>query len=105
MRPYLWARTYGPEHMVPFKCVVPAAFPTDSQGPPVKQQKQHTVIDSPYGLLTLVADDGVLCGLYMTEQRHRPPQESFGARDDTLFAACRSVKEAEALATKLRDLT
>lgn len=41
--------------------------------------KQHTVIDSPYGPLTLVADDGVLCGLYMTDQRHRPPQESFGA--------------------------
>ncbi|MGA5206668.1 methylated-DNA--[protein]-cysteine S-methyltransferase [Streptomyces variegatus] len=48
--------------------------------------KQHTVIDSPYGPLTLVADDGVLCGLYMTDQRHRPPEETFGARDDTLFA-------------------
>ena len=50
------------------------------------RQKQHTVIDSPYGPLTLVADDGVLCGLYMTEQRHRPPEESFGGRDDTPFA-------------------
>jgi methylated-DNA-[protein]-cysteine S-methyltransferase len=47
--------------------------------------KQHTVIDSPYGPLTLVADDGVLCGLYMTGQRHRPPQETFGERDDTPF--------------------
>ncbi|MFC4504228.1 MULTISPECIES: methylated-DNA--[protein]-cysteine S-methyltransferase [Streptomyces] len=47
--------------------------------------KHHTVTDSPYGPLTLVADDGVLCGLYMTGQRHRPPQESFGPRDDTLF--------------------
>ncbi|GCB44668.1 methylated-DNA--[protein]-cysteine S-methyltransferase [Streptomyces sp. NL15-2K] len=44
--------------------------------------KQHTVIDSPYGPLTLVADDGVLCGLYMTDQRHRPPEETFGPRDD-----------------------
>ena len=44
--------------------------------------KQHTVIDSPYGPLTLVADDGVLCGLYMTDQRHRPPQETFGTPDD-----------------------
>ncbi|MFH8223154.1 methylated-DNA--[protein]-cysteine S-methyltransferase [Streptomyces sp. NPDC018057] len=44
--------------------------------------KQHTVIDSPYGPLTLVADDGVLCGLYMTDQRHRPPQESFGEPGD-----------------------
>ncbi|AVH55500.1 MULTISPECIES: methylated-DNA--[protein]-cysteine S-methyltransferase [Streptomyces] len=40
--------------------------------------KQHTVIDSPYGPLTLVADDGVLCGLYMAGQRHRPPEETFG---------------------------
>ncbi|MGW5615283.1 methylated-DNA--[protein]-cysteine S-methyltransferase [Streptomyces sp. NPDC003877] len=48
--------------------------------------KQHTVTDSPYGPLTLVADDGVLCGLYMTGQRHRPPEETFGPRDDTLFA-------------------
>ncbi|MGW7382936.1 methylated-DNA--[protein]-cysteine S-methyltransferase [Streptomyces sp. NPDC054794] len=49
--------------------------------------KQHTVTDSPYGPLTLVADDGVLCGLYMTDQRHRPPEETFGERDDTPFAA------------------
>ncbi|MEU1000210.1 methylated-DNA--[protein]-cysteine S-methyltransferase [Streptomyces tibetensis] len=48
--------------------------------------KQHTVTDSPYGPLTLVADDGVLCGLYMTDQRHRPAEETFGTRDDTLFA-------------------
>ncbi|MFF2848990.1 methylated-DNA--[protein]-cysteine S-methyltransferase [Streptomyces sp. NPDC058001] len=48
--------------------------------------KQHMVIDSPYGLLTLVADDGVLCGLYMVDQRHRPPEESFGDRDPEPFA-------------------
>ncbi|MER6673325.1 methylated-DNA--[protein]-cysteine S-methyltransferase [Streptomyces sp. NPDC000983] len=48
--------------------------------------RRHSVTDSPYGPLTLVADDGVLCGLYMTEQRHRPAEETFGARDDTLFA-------------------
>ncbi|MFF0188286.1 methylated-DNA--[protein]-cysteine S-methyltransferase [Streptomyces sp. NPDC005244] len=47
--------------------------------------KQHMVIDSPYGPLTLVADDGVLCGLYMAGQRHRPQEETFGERDDTLF--------------------
>ncbi|MER6423603.1 methylated-DNA--[protein]-cysteine S-methyltransferase [Streptomyces sp. NPDC001137] len=56
--------------------------------------KHHTVIDSPYGPLTLVADDGVLCGLYMTEQRHRPPEESFGARDETLFAEAEEQLEA-----------
>jgi len=48
--------------------------------------QRHTVIDSPYGPLTLVADDGVLCGLYMTDQRHRPLEETFGERDDTPFA-------------------
>ncbi|MEU8434418.1 methylated-DNA--[protein]-cysteine S-methyltransferase [Streptomyces sp. NPDC029216] len=42
--------------------------------------KQHTVVDSPYGALTLVATDGVLSGLYMTGQRHRPAEESFGER-------------------------
>ncbi|MEU0071783.1 methylated-DNA--[protein]-cysteine S-methyltransferase [Streptomyces sp. NPDC006332] len=48
--------------------------------------KQHTVIDSPYGPLTLVADDGVLCGLYMTDQRHRPAEETFGTRAEAPFA-------------------
>ncbi|MFF3619759.1 methylated-DNA--[protein]-cysteine S-methyltransferase [Streptomyces sp. NPDC002467] len=42
--------------------------------------KQHTVVDSPYGPLTLVATEGVLSGLYMTGQRHRPAEESFGER-------------------------
>jgi methylated-DNA-[protein]-cysteine S-methyltransferase len=56
--------------------------------------KQHTVIDSPYGPLTLVADDGVLCGLYMTGQRHRPPEETFGARDETPFMAAEEQLEA-----------
>ncbi|MFF3862498.1 methylated-DNA--[protein]-cysteine S-methyltransferase [Streptomyces sp. NPDC002209] len=42
--------------------------------------KQHTVVESPYGALTLVATDGVLSGLYMTGQRHRPAEESFGER-------------------------
>ncbi|MFF0794043.1 methylated-DNA--[protein]-cysteine S-methyltransferase [Streptomyces spiralis] len=41
--------------------------------------KQHAVVGSPYGPLTLVAEDGLLCGLYMTDQRHRPPEETFGA--------------------------
>ncbi|MFD7707284.1 methylated-DNA--[protein]-cysteine S-methyltransferase [Streptomyces sp. NPDC059785] len=49
--------------------------------------KQHTVLDSPYGPLTLVATDGVVSGLYMTDQRHRPPQERFGPRDDRPFGA------------------
>jgi methylated-DNA-[protein]-cysteine S-methyltransferase len=65
-----------------------------ARGARVNPVKQHTVIDSPYGALTLVADDGVLCGLYMTEQRHRPPEESFGPRDDTLFGETEEQLEA-----------
>ncbi|MEU9099751.1 methylated-DNA--[protein]-cysteine S-methyltransferase [Streptomyces sp. NPDC048361] len=42
----------------------------------------HTVTDSPYGPLTLVATDGVLSRLSMENQRHRPPQETFGERAD-----------------------
>ncbi|MEU1851427.1 methylated-DNA--[protein]-cysteine S-methyltransferase [Streptomyces sp. NPDC019990] len=56
--------------------------------------KQYTVTDSPHGPLTLVADDGVLCGLYMTGQRHRPPEETFGTRDDTLFASAQEQLKA-----------
>jgi len=47
--------------------------------------RQHTVVDSPYGALTLVATDGVLSGLYMTGQRHRPPEETFGVPDPRPF--------------------
>ncbi len=38
----------------------------------------HTEVASPCGPLTLVATEGVLSGLYMENQRHRPPQELFG---------------------------
>jgi methylated-DNA-[protein]-cysteine S-methyltransferase len=37
--------------------------------------------------LTLVAADGVLAGLYMEGQRHRPGQETFGDRDPEPFDA------------------
>ncbi|WP_175410476.1 methylated-DNA--[protein]-cysteine S-methyltransferase [Streptomyces sp. TRM64462] len=47
--------------------------------------RNHTVVDSPYGPLTLVATDGVLSGLYMTGQRHRPPEETFGTPDPRPF--------------------
>ncbi|MVO87301.1 methylated-DNA--[protein]-cysteine S-methyltransferase [Streptomyces sp. p1417] len=47
--------------------------------------RQHHVIDSPYGALTLVATDGTLSGLYMTDQRHRPAEETFGDRDPAPF--------------------
>ncbi|MEV1019360.1 methylated-DNA--[protein]-cysteine S-methyltransferase [Streptomyces sp. NPDC050264] len=58
------------------------------------ERKQHTVIDSPYGRLTLVATDGALSGLYMTEQRHRPAEEAFGERDERPFGAAIDQLEA-----------
>ncbi|WAL67179.1 methylated-DNA--[protein]-cysteine S-methyltransferase [Amycolatopsis cynarae] len=51
---------------------------------------KYTVVDSPVGPLTLVGEDGMLSGLYMHEQRHRPPQERFGEEDPAGFGA---VKE------------
>ncbi|TWP50651.1 methylated-DNA--[protein]-cysteine S-methyltransferase [Lentzea tibetensis] len=45
----------------------------------------HTEIDSPMGPLTLVAEDGALVGLYMTEQRHLPAYETFGPRSEESF--------------------
>ncbi|MEV6352224.1 methylated-DNA--[protein]-cysteine S-methyltransferase [Streptomyces hydrogenans] len=45
----------------------------------------HTVVDSPYEPLTLVAVDGVLSRVHMTGQRHRPPEETFGDRDPRPF--------------------
>jgi methylated-DNA-[protein]-cysteine S-methyltransferase len=56
--------------------------------------RRHTLIDSPYGPLTLVATEGTLSGLYMTEQRHRPPEESFGDRDAGPFGETISQLEA-----------
>ena len=50
---------------------------------------QHTVVDSPYEPLTLVAVDGVLSRIHMTGQRHRPPEETFGTPDDIPFAEAR----------------
>ncbi|MFF0780196.1 methylated-DNA--[protein]-cysteine S-methyltransferase [Streptomyces sp. NPDC003720] len=66
--------------------------------------KQHTVTDSPYGPLTLVAEDGVLCGLYMAGQRHRPPEETFGDPDDTPFAEAREQLSAY-FAGELKEFT
>ncbi|WP_329024804.1 methylated-DNA--[protein]-cysteine S-methyltransferase [Streptomyces sp. NBC_00690] len=56
--------------------------------------RAHTTIESPYGPLTLVATDGVLSGLYMTEQRHRPAQETFGDPDAAPFTEAARQLEA-----------
>lgn len=59
-----------------------------------QHHRQHTLIDSPYGPLTLVATEGTLSGLYMTEQRHRPPEETFGDRDPGPFGE--AIRQLEA---------
>jgi methylated-DNA-[protein]-cysteine S-methyltransferase len=46
----------------------------------------HTTADSPVGPLRLVATDGVLSGLYMADQRHRPDDVTFGHEDGGPFA-------------------
>jgi methylated-DNA-[protein]-cysteine S-methyltransferase len=56
--------------------------------------RAHTTVDSPVGPLTLVAVDGALAGLYMVEQRHRPPEEIFGDEDAVLFTDVISLLEA-----------
>ncbi len=47
--------------------------------------RTHTMIDSPIGVLTLVNDDDVLCGLHMEYRQHPPTPSSFGDRDATGF--------------------
>jgi methylated-DNA-[protein]-cysteine S-methyltransferase len=50
-------------------------------------RRSHTVIDSPVGPITLLAVDGALAGLYLSEQRHPPAAELFGAPDGAQDAA------------------
>jgi methylated-DNA-[protein]-cysteine S-methyltransferase len=46
---------------------------------------KHAIVDSPLGELTVVADDGVLTGLYFPHHWTRPDRTSFGPRDDLAF--------------------
>jgi methylated-DNA-[protein]-cysteine S-methyltransferase len=45
-------------------------------------------VDSPVGVLTLVAAAGVLCGLYLDQRRHPPVLASLGEPDADAFAEC-----------------
>ncbi|MEV6979708.1 methylated-DNA--[protein]-cysteine S-methyltransferase [Sphaerisporangium sp. NPDC051017] len=47
--------------------------------------RTHTVIASPIGDLTAVAEDGVLCGLYFERHQRGPKPEDLGARDGSDF--------------------
>ena len=50
---------------------------------------RHTVIDSPLGGLTVVADDEGLTGLYFEGHQRGPAQETLGERTDDGFAEVR----------------
>lgn len=50
----------------------------------------HTEIDSPIGTLTLVATEGRLCGIYLTGQRHRPDDATFGQAAPESFSRTRT---------------
>jgi methylated-DNA-[protein]-cysteine S-methyltransferase len=45
----------------------------------------HTVMDSPIGELTLVADEGRLIGVYFPHHWYAPDRDSFGARAEAGF--------------------
>ena len=49
--------------------------------------RTHAVLDGPLGLVTVVAQDGALAGLYLHDQRHAPPTDRLGERDDTTLPA------------------
>jgi methylated-DNA-[protein]-cysteine S-methyltransferase len=49
----------------------------------------HTVASTPLGDLTLVADDGMLTGVYFPHHWHRPGPSGFGERDDRGFGPVR----------------
>jgi methylated-DNA-[protein]-cysteine S-methyltransferase len=59
-------------------------------------------LDSPVGALLLVGDDRALSGLYMHDQRHRPPLPDGCRRNDRMFREAREQLRAY-FAGKLRD--
>lgn len=66
----------------------------------VPSTRAHTVIDSPIGPLTLVADGPALACVYMNGHRHAPPEDKFGPADpapgpqaDVLAEAERQLRE------------
>jgi methylated-DNA-[protein]-cysteine S-methyltransferase len=47
--------------------------------------RTHTTMASPLGELTLVAEDGLLCGVYFERRQRTPDPEAFGRRDGAGF--------------------
>ncbi|MDX3849950.1 methylated-DNA--[protein]-cysteine S-methyltransferase [Streptomyces sp. AK02-01A] len=51
--------------------------------------RTHTIIDSPLGGLTVVAENDALTGLYFERHRGRPAAEALGTRSDERFEETR----------------
>jgi methylated-DNA-[protein]-cysteine S-methyltransferase len=65
-------------------------LPGDNAAPPeVTMPVVHTAVGSPIGELTLVADDGVLTGLYFPHHWYRPAASTLGHRSDEGFDEAR----------------
>lgn len=48
---------------------------------------KFATFDSPVGVLTLTAEDGLLTGLHMEDQRHAPPRSDAWEPDESAFGA------------------
>jgi methylated-DNA-[protein]-cysteine S-methyltransferase len=66
--------------------------------------RTHTMIDSPMGVLTLVAADGILSGAYMEDHLHKPDPATFGPRVSSGFEEAAEQLE-EYFAGQRRDFT
>jgi methylated-DNA-[protein]-cysteine S-methyltransferase len=55
--------------------------------PEIVDRRVHAFVESPVGTLTLVATEGGLSGLFMTDQRRCPPTEKLGRLDSRAFPA------------------
>ena len=67
--------------------------------------RSHSVVSSPLGDLTLVAEDGALTRVAMQTSRHGPPTGELGERDDAALAeAARQLREYFARERTVFDL-
>ena len=49
--------------------------------------RTHAVVETPLGPVTVVGQEGRLAGLFLHEQRHLPPADRLGDRDDATLPA------------------
>jgi methylated-DNA-[protein]-cysteine S-methyltransferase len=71
-----------------------AMHATPSRTTDTPSARTHTIVDSPVGELTVVAEEGALVGLYFEGHKRQPPPEAFGSRSDEGFGpVCQQLKE------------